>query len=1050
MRTEAEILLAKLERLYVNIYNLLEGFQQASTDNKDVMVNLIDESGTNKTVTINSFQQVLSELKRLTTNVENLTSYKTYNITKDGVVTTYNKITPLKAEPIFNIEHGMIAGIDNNREFVENLMFPIVKLPIILDRGLAVFESIRCKQYNITYGFENIPDNVTELELEHLIANNQVIGTFFERNLSVQKKEITLFGKFNVEDYELVENNLVKVKLDTLLYGSTDSLGKTITLKVNDVLVDVVENNEFIVKEIDINRNTVTLQSTMYNYRLSTGIGRLQFSQQSFDSHSNVVMLPIKPNSQMVCFFSTVNSEYVGYPSAGFKLDTTDITVSDGSKTFSIDEYFTKHVTNFSEYLNSLINETSIPYSLGIKPDKPVLNPANFKVVQINKHLVDTKTKQEIEQLNKQKQSIQNEIEYKTDLIKRTQNEIDTLKFNSLEEKTFRENRIIALQTEVSVLKSNMLSVVRDIDVKATRDGLKNITPKYRIIGYWEIQDPMFSAQTKPQHIIKYEVQYRYLTKGIDTFDVTSYKMIDKGQEITVAFSNWNEYASSVLNKVESIDGTIKWESNSISSVDDITINQCSISINESEAVEIRIRAVSEAGYPISPMKSEWSDTIRIDFPDYLKDSNIRHTVQQNVGDLQVAEFNQVLINHGLLQHIAGQIHEGDKLFLHNAKDISSGQYTPEQKNIPLDVCIQMLINEINGLKGVKSTDNVLLSFIDTNNERYNITQNSTLEIFAGNYSDEVGGVLEEDKFGEIITKRYYISIKNNNTVPIEIRSLIPNSTFLTTDTFKPFKEVPVVIDTEYQQKPGQIIYFRNAGLFNVNDSDVLIENVTEANKPIPSNYINSNAAVDSKTVYVYGQSEPIAIAKNMLDQPFEFIAYTNEIKQQIPSINFDKEIERLAKHGDVLAKHNKQKRVADGDTIGFSKIIDKYSIGKNTCGAWLYPRIDKLEKFVTNGNNATSSLVIEPNSEILIPIDFEYRMSDRLGKVYPMYENDPLGLNLEYKKKLGVSLHLNNTEFRFDIQVSAKFKSKISVLDNKNVATISGIYTRESKKTLI
>jgi hypothetical protein len=47
------------------------------------------------------------------------------------------------------------------------------------------------------------------------------------------------------------------------------------------------------------------------------------------------------------------------------------------------------------------MDNTTIPVSLGITPTKPSLNPLNFKVVQINKHLTDTKTVTELTELNK-------------------------------------------------------------------------------------------------------------------------------------------------------------------------------------------------------------------------------------------------------------------------------------------------------------------------------------------------------------------------------------------------------------------------------------------------------------------------------------------------------------------------------------------------------------------------------------------------------------------------------------------------------------------------
>ena len=80
------------------------------------------------------------------------------------------------------------------------------------------------------------------------------------------------------------------------------------------------------------------------------------------------------------------------------------------NNTYSLDEFFNKYVTNFYDYLYAIIKESTIPYSLGIKPENPVLDPVNFKVIQINRHLTTSKSAQEIEELNNQKEKIKNSL----------------------------------------------------------------------------------------------------------------------------------------------------------------------------------------------------------------------------------------------------------------------------------------------------------------------------------------------------------------------------------------------------------------------------------------------------------------------------------------------------------------------------------------------------------------------------------------------------------------------------------------------------------------
>ena len=48
--------------------------------------------------------------------------------------------------------------------------------------------------------------------------------------------------------------------------------------------------------------------------------------------------------------------------------------------------------------------------------------------------------------------------------------------------------------------------------------------------------------------------------------------------------------------------------------------------------MEIRIKAVSEAGYPANPIYSDWSEPIVIAFPDGEVDtSDLNNLIQQNI-----------------------------------------------------------------------------------------------------------------------------------------------------------------------------------------------------------------------------------------------------------------------------------------------------------------------------------------------------------------------------------------------------------------------------------
>ena len=124
----------------------------------------------------------------------------------------------------------------------------------------------------------------------------------------------------------------------------------------------------------------------------------------------------------------------------------------------------------------------------------------------------------------------------------------------------------------------------------------------------------------------------------------------------------------------------------------------------------------------------------------------------------------------------------------------------------------------------------------------------------------------------------------------------------------------------------------------------------------------------------------------------------------------------------------------------------DKYAIGRNTVGAFLYPYLPDSNQIKVDGDSTISSLIIPQESEILIPIIYEYRMTDALGKRYNDNNVVDNTTDITYVKKLGFDLMINNQVFKFDLQVSSKLQSRISSTDMTSVRTL---YRGEDKENL-
>lgn len=1060
MKTSADKLFSQISLHYRNIYNLLTAFNDASlTNQNDVTVKLELEDGTFETKTVNSFQKILNELTRIDNNFKSLINSDniSYIINGDGSLSSYQQVTQLNTQYFTDFKYGenlgstpenAVCSIDN-LSLLKQMIFPNVKLPIKVNKNIQ--SDIICSIYELTSGFDLLDEIPTILNINYLESKGDVSFTVTDTLLTPRREQVNFFGKFTVTSVSGEGNNFTVI-VDKTKYGGIAVNGDNINLVVNDFLITEDGTTKFIVESINFPTKTIALTRVSGSGVPQTGIDKLFFNQL-VETEDNVVFVPVEPNKKLVVFLKSATNTVVGYPNQGLKIDTDTFTVNHNGVTYSINEFFAEYVTNFGDYIMALIKETAIPVGLGVKPKTPTLLDANFKVIQINKHLTNQKSVNNIITLTEQKEKIKNDVSYRQTEIDLITNEIESMKYSSTDEKNYRISEISRLRSEINTLNLNLLNVSRDIDNNAITTGLKNAKPKYKLICYWDIQEPLFSPNTKPQNIVKYEVQYRYLSKNSDTVDSTGYKMISDGKEINVVVSSWNIADTTSLNKIINNDNSITWELQQPDNVDTQNINQALISIQSGESVEVRVRAISEAGFPIAPLKSNWSDILRKDFPSDLVENGLNSMVDKNNTDLLTAEFNGILSNSGLIKHIDNQILEGERLFKHKAEEIHSGFYTPEQKIIDLFNYLQTLRNDINILKNNDKLNNVRIELVDFNKETFIVKNNTTVELSGGNYSDNIN-LLDETKWGSIIRKQGFIKIRNTNTVAIELKTLVPGVVFDTT-TAPTYYNVGVKTPVSLIQNSKQIIYFRNIDVTGQTEDTFKLIKPKYAETPTepPTSYIDLSASEDLKNVvYLDSTDDVVKVCKLKPSAGTDFIAFTTEHPLYTPLSPDDckDEFDRLNKYTAILKELQFQSEMLSTDVNGLGFVDnDFYNIGENSCGAYLYGTIPNPNLITVVGNTTISTLTIVEGGEILIPFFYEYRMMDRQGKVNGM-NGTTISDDLTYSKKIGIDLIINNEPFKFDINISSKLKSIVTPLESLTLGSIIGSFTGDDEETTL
>jgi hypothetical protein len=514
MQSSAEVILANMEMLYENIFNLLVGFQNASGSSQAVVeVTLKNSDGSVSTYPINTFQNLQKDLARIDANFTSLTNSDniSYILAADGSISQYAKTTFMNAEYLSGFKFGTAKNatdaaancIVDNSSLLKQMVFPNVKIPILIDS--TIITPVRCRYYDVSVGWDQVPANPDVATIEYLMSQGTIVAVKDETVLELEKEQIQYFGNFTLTSASMT-GNTATVQFASWTYQNLYTTGSPITLKIGDLLVTAAGSTQFQIAAIDTFTGVATLNRVAGTGSVAVGVSVLQYNQVLANPEQNIVGVPVTPNKTFVIFLSSQNLDAIGYPSVGIKLDTSTYQVTAQGTNYTLDDYFEKFVTNFSDYIFALINETTIPLSLGVAPAQIVLDPANFTVIQTNAHVTDATTTAQISSLNQQKQKIQLDINYQQTQINTIQNQIDTQKFNSASAKQAALDQIQALKNAIAVDNQNLLTVAANLDADAVQAGLKSLTPEYAVLGFWPIQPPIFSPQTKAQNIIGYNV----------------------------------------------------------------------------------------------------------------------------------------------------------------------------------------------------------------------------------------------------------------------------------------------------------------------------------------------------------------------------------------------------------------------------------------------------------------------------------------------------------------------------------------------------------------
>ena len=800
-------LLSQFIRLNRNALEIFERINEAVTSDKEtVNVDLFDDDSNLKRIQIPSFGYLKSEISRLDTNFGNLagvgasdTSVRLSDGTYRKVITS-NLKTP--AKDITSVQAPSTFEYKNNW-FFEDFLNPLMYITIDVTGQIPTdTEKFITKKYMLQLDNETknkfFKDNWQGRSDINFIAFNeallsQKINFVPDDDIrDVPPRESNYTGSFDILDIgnrereELVDGTTVNkrrktFKLNKLTYTDLNSgFPDTVSLKIGDSLAVIanVVDTRYIIKEIDSSTNTVILELVEGYKALGVGIDKLMIYREV---DGNILLeLPVSFDKQEVIFLKAVDpiSKIPSVDwSPGIGFSTNDLVLqSDEDAIVSLDTFYRNEVTDFGLFILSLAKDNIVPSSLALTPNKPEFNSSNLKVVQINQHITGNTAFREIKKLADDRNRISAEIKEQDSAISAKKTTINTKQYNSTIERDKDRAELNSLIEQRSSSSKLLASIVENITSKSVSEDLVNARPKYRVRGFIPIPAPRKSKYTGDQDIVALEYEYRYIGMDGGANKVEQFTQTDStGTQTIGAHGNWiKSQLIARLKEQDSETGSFFWQDQNIEDPEQININQIDISIQQGEAIELRVRALSEAGFPSNAARSDWSEIVKIDFDESLSQPDtLGSIIEENNKEAQRVKLEQDLSAKGVLSHISDQFVANEKEFKHDAINIFSGELTSEQTPISLFEKLQNLtlrlaiIEEVmNRVKG-----ELRVKLLDENGNETIIDKDSVTKHFAGYYADLVRDL--DVKKGAIISKTYFITLENTNATTLELISRI-------------------------------------------------------------------------------------------------------------------------------------------------------------------------------------------------------------------------------------------------------------------------------------
>lgn len=1023
-----------------NIVETLSKINSLSTTKEpSVDVQIIDTEGVLRSYSLPSFTFLKTEIERLNNSINSLYSIdsagaliQTSNANKFKKIITVD----LNREPNPINDLGPVTQFRTQRNwFFDSMLNPALFIEFNLDGRIE--NNVRkalSRRYIVDFS-KDADGNFTNLGQSAVNSFNQLfrgksdidIQDFENWHRTTPGVVAPLDPNFDEQVFDLEPNTILYDGVFNVLSIEEDTLNRKLWYHINTL--DYLINDTLEVKQLSINdeliinqaiSNTrykiIEISNTESNFRIRlerveglqpvpVGIGTLKIYSPVV--YTKRVRISIGYNERNVIFIKPMNADNNLMAKdwsngTGFYTNDLRLNSKDSENGSTMEQFYIDYVYDYGDVLQDLVAKKT-PNKLAGTPNLATLNSENFKVVQVNKHLTDTPDANLIKTKHNYTISLKNEVRQIQQAIEDRNKKLKVTKFTSKSAEKQFSQEIVDLNNKKNSKSRLLATTVQEI-IDLSRSKTTKVEPKYRLRGFWNIPEAVITRGTLPQEIVQFRVQYRYLSKDGKEPSVETFPIKDNAnQRKTAAFSNWSEFKTDVRKRtLDKATGQYTWQIEDVENADTPNINQIDIPIQVGEKVEIRIKSISEVGWPESPVESDWSDVLTVEFPDDLNNvlnDNDFILKEASKEELRVSMETE-LTARGLDEHLSETAVINNKTFHHSAEKIVSGFKDDNGVILDLFEYLTKLENRVKSLEErIKRAKGELEIVIVRNNQEFVVGNNSEtafnieledyLEIYA-QPGVKSGRVYENNIY---VIKDFVIRVKNKSVE----------------------SSLGLLSNRDYS---GSAIYNTAAPqVFWVNNQDeLLFSDVTGSSKTQLNNQFIWCLNYDSVT-----QTSLVKLSENIGNA---FSGLNNNTLTNILS---------LTEYNLGYSENTSLSFVSSNNSLlDTTKWIDSSeSIGStDKLLTTIHPVVSDLENLVENNDEKVKS--IAGSSEIIIPIHIYFKMNalnnSKTGKNYEYIDLNKSKKTIKHIKKLKFFLEdeYQNRPFIFSIKFNLN-RSKVT-----------------------